>query len=250
MSRKDSHASRSSSKKPRRNVPKSSSCDGLGMVDARFEKLCASRGISVPPTQVTRSRNISLTSPGSPLSNWSLCPTSVEDRLAPRSRVCAYLRSLPAAKLIVRTERFGTAEPCVPSTTLYLTSRQTGEAKPLGQWKMGRINKLTPKLRKAPQPTLSHAGAPADADRAKRPPLVQSSAPDSELNPGDRVEGLANFGKPRMARTLPKSLRVSSGRLLEWRHSLVCVRARFGGNGGKTTMGIFSISGPRCGGLT
>jgi hypothetical protein len=61
---------------------------------------------------------------------------------------------------------------------------------------MSRINKLKPKLRKAPQPPLSHAGAPADSDRAKRPPLVQPSAPDSELNPGDRVEGLANFGKP------------------------------------------------------
>ena len=61
---------------------------------------------------------------------------------------------------------------------------------------MSRINKLTPKLRKAPQPPLSHAGAPADSDRAKRPPLVQPSAPDSELNPGDRVEGLGNFGKP------------------------------------------------------
>jgi hypothetical protein len=61
---------------------------------------------------------------------------------------------------------------------------------------MSRINKLTPKLRKAPQPPLSHVGAPDDADRAKRPPLVEPSAPDSELNPGDRVEGLANFGKP------------------------------------------------------
>jgi hypothetical protein len=61
---------------------------------------------------------------------------------------------------------------------------------------MSRINKLIPKLRKAPQPPLSHVGALADADRAKRPPLVQPSAPDSELNPGDRVEGLANFGKP------------------------------------------------------
>ncbi len=61
---------------------------------------------------------------------------------------------------------------------------------------MGGINKLTPKLRKALQPPLSHAGAPADADRAKRPPLVQPPAPDSELNPGDRVEGLADFGKP------------------------------------------------------
>ena len=61
---------------------------------------------------------------------------------------------------------------------------------------MGRIKKLTPKLRKAPQPPLSHAGAPADADRAMRPSLVQPSAPDAELNPGDRVEGLGNFGKP------------------------------------------------------
>jgi hypothetical protein len=60
---------------------------------------------------------------------------------------------------------------------------------------MSRINRLIPKLRKAPQPPLSHVGATADADRAKRPPLVQH-APDSGLNPGDRVEGLANFGKP------------------------------------------------------
>ena len=51
-------------------------------------------------------------------------------------------------------------------------------------------------LRKAPQPPLSHAGSTADADRAKRPPLVQPHAPDVELNLGDRVEGLANFGKP------------------------------------------------------
>ena len=69
-------------------------------------------------------------------------------------------------------------------------------SKATGKWNMSRINKLTPKLRKAPQPPLSHVGAPADADRAKRPPLVQPSAPDSELDPGDRVEGLANFGKP------------------------------------------------------
>ena len=58
------------------------------------------------------------------------------------------------------------------------------------------INKLIPKLRKAPQPPLSHVGATSDADRAKSPPLVQPPAPDSELNPGDRVESLANFGKP------------------------------------------------------
>lgn len=59
-----------------------------------------------------------------------------------------------------------------------------------------RCLKLLPKLRKASQPPLSHAGAPADVDRAKRPRLVQPPAPDSELNPGDRVEGLGNFGRP------------------------------------------------------
>lgn len=59
-----------------------------------------------------------------------------------------------------------------------------------------RVNKPTPKLRKTPQPPLSHAGATADADRAKRPPLVRPPASDVELIPGDRVEGLANFGKP------------------------------------------------------
>jgi hypothetical protein len=61
---------------------------------------------------------------------------------------------------------------------------------------MIRITKLKPRLHKAPQPPRSHVGAPADADRAKKPPLVQPSAPDPELNPGDRVEGLGNFGTP------------------------------------------------------
>jgi hypothetical protein len=61
---------------------------------------------------------------------------------------------------------------------------------------MSGIKKLTPRLSNAPQPPLAHSGAPADADRAKRPALVQPSPPHSELSPGDRVEGLANFGKP------------------------------------------------------
>ena len=56
--------------------------------------------------------------------------------------------------------------------------------------------KLTPKLRKAPQPPLSYSGATPDADRAKRPPLAEPSASSVELSPGDRVEGLGNFGKP------------------------------------------------------
>ena len=57
-------------------------------------------------------------------------------------------------------------------------------------------NKPTPKLRKAPQPPLSHAGAIPDSDRAKRPPLSEASGTRPELTPGDRVEGLGNFGKP------------------------------------------------------
>ena len=54
----------------------------------------------------------------------------------------------------------------------------------------------TPKLRNAPQPPLSHPGATRDSDRARKPWLVQPPAPESELNPGDRVEGLGNFGTP------------------------------------------------------
>lgn len=57
-------------------------------------------------------------------------------------------------------------------------------------------NKVTPKLRKAAQPPLSHPGAVADSDRAKSPSLDRPSGPDPELTPGDRVEGLGNFGTP------------------------------------------------------
>ena len=57
-------------------------------------------------------------------------------------------------------------------------------------------DKPIPRLRKAPQPPLSHAGAIPDSDRAKRPPLSEPSATGEELTPGDRVEGLGNFGKP------------------------------------------------------
>jgi hypothetical protein len=57
------------------------------------------------------------------------------------------------------------------------------------------IKKPIPKLRNAPQPPLSRAGAVPDSDRAKRPPLSRAAAGE-ELTPGDRVEGLGNFGKP------------------------------------------------------
>jgi hypothetical protein len=57
-------------------------------------------------------------------------------------------------------------------------------------------NKPISKLRKAPQPPLSRRGATPDSDRAKRPPLSEPSANGQELTPGDRVEGLGDFGKP------------------------------------------------------
>ena len=57
-------------------------------------------------------------------------------------------------------------------------------------------NNATPKLRRAPQPPLSYRGAIPDSDRAKKPPLAEPSATDQELNPGDRVEVLGDFGKP------------------------------------------------------
>ena len=57
-------------------------------------------------------------------------------------------------------------------------------------------NNPIPKLRKAAQPPLSHSGGTPDSDRAKRPPLAEPSATDQELTPGDRVEGLGDFGKP------------------------------------------------------
>jgi hypothetical protein len=70
-------------------------------------------------------------------------------------------------------------------------------------WPCGKENTMThgtnkpaPKLRKTPQPPLSHAGAVPDSDRAKRPPLSEPAATGQELTPGDRVEGLGNFGKP------------------------------------------------------
>jgi hypothetical protein len=57
-------------------------------------------------------------------------------------------------------------------------------------------NKPTPKLRKSPQAPLSHPGAPPDSDRAKKPPLVEPSGTGQDLSPGDRVEGLGDFGMP------------------------------------------------------
>jgi hypothetical protein len=58
------------------------------------------------------------------------------------------------------------------------------------------ISNPTHKLRKAPQPPLSRPGAIPDSDRARKPPLTEPFPSDQEVIPGDRVEGLGDFGKP------------------------------------------------------
>src|ERR1039457_2714293 len=61
---------------------------------------------------------------------------------------------------------------------------------------MSHITDNQPKLSKFSQPPLSYPGSAPDADRAKRPYLAEPSAIGPELTPGDRVEGLGNFGVP------------------------------------------------------
>jgi hypothetical protein len=63
-------------------------------------------------------------------------------------------------------------------------------------WMTLIIDKQAPKLRKPSQPPLSRPGGIPDSDRAKKPPLGAALNTQQELNPGDRVEGLGDFGKP------------------------------------------------------
>ena len=86
---------------------------------------------------------------------------------------------------------------------LYLSSDEQSQRRALF-WPRGKkqrnmthiTNNPIPKLHRAPQPPLSHRGAAPDSDRAKKPRLTEPSATDQELIPGDRVEGLGDFGKP------------------------------------------------------
>ena len=102
---------------------------------------------------------------------------------------------------ILRTVHFGPAKPFFSS--LCCTHREMKVAEKVF-WPFGErpsnmthiTNKPTPKLRKAPQPPLSHPGATPDSDRARRPPLAEPAATSQELSLGDRVEGLGNFGMP------------------------------------------------------
>jgi hypothetical protein len=117
---------------------------------------------------------------------------------------------------ILRTVHFGPAEPffrrlrCIHremKVTATLASERDDS-------NMAHItNRPISKLRKAPQPPLSHPGATPDADRAKRLSLAQPCATDQELTPGDRVEGLGN-SEPRLDNTAqcsePTMMRQSS----------------------------------------
>ena len=58
------------------------------------------------------------------------------------------------------------------------------------------IGNPIPSLRKSRQPPLSSPGAAPDSDRARKPRLAEPAATNQELSPGDRVEGLGNFGIP------------------------------------------------------
>jgi hypothetical protein len=98
--------------------------------------------------------------------------------------------------------RFRPDESVFQAYALFIEPMNSGGEAPFF-WPRGRENtmthgtkKLIPKLRKSPQPPLSHRGATPDSDRAKRPRLAEPSATGEELNPGDRVEGLGNFGMP------------------------------------------------------
>jgi hypothetical protein len=51
-------------------------------------------------------------------------------------------------------------------------------------------------LHKTRQPPLSHRGATPDSDRARKPWLVDPPTTNQELTPGDRVEGVGDFGRP------------------------------------------------------
>jgi hypothetical protein len=52
------------------------------------------------------------------------------------------------------------------------------------------------KLRKASQPPRAYPGAPLDGDRARKPNLVEPASTGQDMDQGDRVEGLGNFGAP------------------------------------------------------
>jgi len=107
------------------------------------------------------------------------------------------------ANLVVGTEQFRSAERLFHAYAICIedgdSQQRVAVFVSLGNKKRNMthiIDKPKPKLRKAAQPPLSHPGAAPESDRAKKPPLTDPPAADEKLSPGDRVEGLGNFGKP------------------------------------------------------
>lgn len=87
-------------------------------------------------------------------------------------------------------------QPPVPVKPILRQYEERGKGHALSPASTMAAMNAVPKLRKAQQPPLSYKGATPDSDRAKQPTLVEPAATGQELNPGDRVAGLGNFGVP------------------------------------------------------
>jgi hypothetical protein len=82
--------------------------------------------------------------------------------------------------MIVRTVQSGSAKPYFPGYAVDMRHI---------------TNRTIRKLHKARQAPLAYPGAAPDSDRARRPALVDPPATNQALVPGDRVEGLGDFGE-------------------------------------------------------
>jgi hypothetical protein len=86
----------------------------------------------------------------------------------------------------------------IHSSTPWMNTRIKGRCQP--RWKesneQNSYQQADPKIAQFSATAPVHHGATADSDRAKRPRLAQPSSSGQDLNPGDRVEGLGNFGNP------------------------------------------------------
>ena len=129
-------------------------------------------------------------------STTSSGPKSKTQHTASPSAICK------SAKSIARPVQFRPAEPflwslrCIYREDTVVARALSASLERSNQLMTQITNKATPKLHNRPQPPLSHPGATPDSDRAKKPPLAEPPGTDTELSPGDRVEGLGNFGVP------------------------------------------------------
>jgi hypothetical protein len=127
--------------------------------------------------------------------------STISSRLAANRTQISTSRGRRPSVSIIRTEQFGSAKPLSPRPFCNQVAELSSEEQIWALRKKcvdtpRKSNKPTPRLRNAPQPPLLHRGAPPDSDRAKKPPLVDPSGTGGDLSPGDRVEGLGDFGMP------------------------------------------------------